>query len=79
VGRSTSDEEMNQSTRQHELYEAMKKGVIIHHIKGRDSYYFRTDTMKRCTAQARALRKSGLVEAYSEDWRGCKLRVKPTK
>lgn len=66
---------------QRELYEAMLNGCTCFYMPyaGRfnpSAYYFRTDNMKRCTAQAKALLKRGLVEKYKEDWRGHKLRVK---
>lgn len=68
------------SKTQRELYVAMKAGAICHHMpyRGRfnpNAYYFRSDTMKRCTAAAEALLRRGLVERYDEDWRGHKLRV----
>lgn len=65
---------------QQELYAAMKAGAICHHMSYRGSfnptaYYFRSDTMKRCTAAAEALLKRGLIEKYDQDWRGHKLRA----
>lgn len=61
---------------QQELYNAMKNGVVVHYMAGLNQYFFRSDTMKHCTKQARALLKAGLVEEYKKDWRGSKLRVK---
>lgn len=48
------------SKTQQELYDAMKAGVVIHYMPyaGRfnpTAYYFRNDTMKRCTAAANGL------------------------
>lgn len=44
---------------QQELLDAMKSGVVIHYMPyGRSNpheYYWRSDTMKRCTAAANAL------------------------
>lgn len=62
---------------QRELYEAMKKGVVCIWMNAWDgsSYYFRTDTMRRCTAQARKLKNIGLVEVKARDWRGHQLYV----
>lgn len=59
----------------------MSAGVTLHYMpySGRfnpNAYYFRDDTMKRCTAAAEALLKRGLVEKYDQDWRGHRLRVK---
>lgn len=61
---------------QQELLEAMKRGCVCHYMRGIDSYCFRTDTMRRCTRQAEALLKAGLVEKHKEDWRGYQLRIK---
>jgi mevalonate pyrophosphate decarboxylase len=63
-----------------ELYAAMQHGVTCFYMPcaGRfneTAYYFRSDTHKRCTKQAKALIKAGLVEKYDEDWRGHSLRV----
>lgn len=71
------------SKTQQELYDAMKGGVILYFMPymGRFnpcSYYFRNDTLKHCTAAARALLERGLVEKYDEDWRGHKLRYPTT-
>lgn len=61
----------------------MLKGAICYYqpYMGRfnpSAYYFRNDTMKRCTAAAEALVKRGLVERFNEDWRGHRLRAKQT-
>lgn len=66
-----------------ELYAAMQNGAecIYMPYMGRFRpvpYYFRTDTHKRCTAQAKSLLKAGLVEKFKErldnrHW----LRAKP--
>jgi hypothetical protein len=60
---------------QAELLAAMKAGTICHYMGGMACYYFRNDTMRRCTSQVRALLARGLVEAYDEDWRGHKVRA----
>jgi len=72
---------MRLSKTQTELLEAMKTGVICWYMPymGRlnpTAYYYRSDTMKRCTAAARALLKKGLVEKKDRDWRGHKLVLK---
>jgi hypothetical protein len=58
----------------------MKTGVVVHHMPyaGRfnpSPYYFRNDTMKRCTAAADALYRKGFVELVG-DWNRQKLVVK---
>lgn len=55
------------SKTQQDLLDAMKAGVTIHYMPYAGSwnprpYYFRNDTMKRCTAAAEALRAKGLAE-----------------
>lgn len=65
---------------QRELYEAMQKGAKCRFMPymgtfNPSSYYFRTDTMKRCTVAARALLKRKLVEITQQDWRGHTLVV----
>jgi len=63
---------------QQELLDAMRAGTRVIFMRNGGSYwYFRTDTMKRCSNQARALEKAELVERYREDWRGYTLRPKP--
>lgn len=57
---------------QKELLAAMKKGAVCHYMPymGRfrpNAYYFRSDTMKHCTAAARALVEKGLVEVIDKD------------
>lgn len=47
------------SKAQAELLEAMRRGVRCHYVAGVDAYYFRTDTMRRCTATAFVLRDKG--------------------
>lgn len=69
------------SKTQSELLEAMKGGVTCRYMPyaGRfnpTSYYFRSDTMKRCTAPAKALLEKGLVEVKNKDWRGHSLVFK---
>lgn len=72
---------MKLSPPQAELLAAMQAGVICHYMMhGRgENYYFRSDTMRHCTAQANALRARGLVEPYARDWRGHKLRATHAK
>ena len=58
---------MKLSKSQAELLEAMQNGVKCYYMRymGRfnpTAYYFRSDTMKRCTATAKALLEKGLVE-----------------
>jgi hypothetical protein len=55
------------SKTQQDLLDAMKRGVTVHYMPyaGRfnpTAYYFRTDTMKRCTAAADALIQKGLAK-----------------
>jgi hypothetical protein len=72
---------MQLSKTQAELLEAMKSGVVCHYMPyaGRfnpTDYYFRDDTMRRCTAAAKALYEKGLVEVKDKDWRGHRLVAK---
>jgi hypothetical protein len=58
---------MKLSKSQAELLEAMQNGVKCYYMRymGRfnpKAYYFRGDTMKRCTATAKALLEKGFVE-----------------
>lgn len=74
---------MKLSKTQLELLEAMKNGVKCHYMPyaGRfnpTAYYFRNDTMKRCTAAARALLEKGLAVKTNSDWRGHVLVAKET-
>lgn len=62
-----------------ELLADMKRGVRVHFMGGPDGYFFRTDTMKRCSVTAQALEKRGLVERYKEDWKGYQLKAKQQK
>jgi hypothetical protein len=60
---------------QQELLDAMKAGVVLHYMPyvGRvnpNEYYFRSDTMRKCTSPAKALLKAGLVQVTNKDWRG---------
>lgn len=69
------------SKTQRELYEAMLNGETVHYMPylGRfrpDSYYFRSNGCRRCTAAAVALLSKGYAERYDEDVRGHKLRAK---
>jgi hypothetical protein len=64
-----------------ELYAAMQKGMVCYFkpYMGQFNpcaYYYRDDNAKRCTRQAQALLKAGLVERFDDTWRGHKLRVK---
>jgi hypothetical protein len=68
------------STTQQELYDAMKSGVVVHFMPyaGRfnpNEYFFRNDTMKRCTAAAHALCKKGLA-TIEGGWNTKKLVLK---
>ena len=59
---------MKLSKSQAELLEAMQNGVKCYYMRymGRfnpTAYYFRSDTMKRCTATAKALFDKGLLES----------------
>ncbi len=75
---------MKLSKTQQELHEAMLRGVTCHYMpySGRfnpSAYYFRSDTMKKCSKAAAALLKLGLVERFNVDLRGCELRaIQPT-
>jgi hypothetical protein len=58
---------MKLSRYQRELLEAMHAGVRVHYIHhetlmNATAYYFRSDTMKRCTRAAKALLAWGVVE-----------------
>ena len=71
---------MKLSKTQQELLDAMRSGVVVHHMPyaGRfnpTAYYFRNDNMKRCTAAAEALLNKGFAEKYGVDFRGHKLRA----
>ena len=60
---------------QADLLAAMRNGVRCRYMPymgnyNPGSYYFRSDTMKRCTAAASALLEKGLVEVVNRDWRG---------
>lgn len=67
---------------QSELLEAMKAGVVVHYMRymGRYCpvpYYFRSDTNGRCTKQAEALLKRGLVTRVNHgNWGEHKLIYK---
>ena len=59
---------MKLSKSQAELLAAMDAGVVCYYMRymGRfnpTAYYFRSDTMKRCTATANALFDKGLLES----------------
>ncbi len=62
------------------LYEEMKTGVtcfLMHPFRGGKSYYFRSDNLKKCTRQVKALLDAGLVEGFYESMRrGYRVRVK---
>lgn len=70
---------MKLSKTQQELYDAMKRGVVCHFMSGLNCYYFRCDSMKRCTTTARALLKTGLIEKFDENKYNAdhSLRIKP--
>lgn len=58
---------MKLSRYQRELLDAMHAGVRVHYIRRKTmlnatAYYFRSDTMKRCTRAALALLAWGVVE-----------------
>jgi hypothetical protein len=62
---------MKLSKSQAELLGAMQNGVKCYFMRymGRfnpTAYYFRSDTMKRCTATAKALFDKGLLESKTE-------------
>ena len=62
---------MKLSKSQAELLEAMQNGVKCYYMRymGRfnpTAYYVRSDTMKRCTATAKALFNNGLLESKTE-------------
>jgi hypothetical protein len=54
-----------------ELLHAMKTGTVVHGMFGFHSYYFRADTMKKCTVQVEKLLLLGLAKQTRKDWRGC--------
>lgn len=58
----------NLSQTQQDLFDAMRRGVVVHHMPymGRlnpSAYYFRDDTNKRCTSAALALISKGIAES----------------
>ena len=62
---------MKLSKSQAELLAAMETGVVCYYMRymGRfnpTAYYFRSDTLKRCTATAKALFDKGLLECKVE-------------
>lgn len=68
---------MKLSKRQQDLFEAMQHGVIVYWMGCcLDSYYFRGDTGRSCTATALALLRRELVERYAVKWDGHRLKVK---
>lgn len=50
---------------QQELLDAMRRGVEVHYMSPwshrQSGYYYRSDTLERCTAAARGLRNRGLA------------------
>jgi hypothetical protein len=84
-----SVEDMQQSVAklpktQQELYDAMLKGVKCRYMPYLGSfnpnpYYFRSDTMKHCTAAAKALLAKGLLKEIDRDWRGHTLVAIPVE
>lgn len=73
--------QMKLSKTQQELLDAIASGVTVHFspYAGRfnpHEYYWRDDTMKRCTAAASALVDKGFVDKVDVSWRGHKLRAK---
>ncbi len=72
------------SKTQTELLEALRRGVDVHYMPyaGRfnpTAYYFRADTMKRCTATVEALITKGYAEYYAQKSHGHKVRAVSTK
>ena len=62
---------MKLSKSEAELLAAMETGVVCYYMRhmGRfnpTAYYFRSDTMKRCTETAKALFDKGLLESKVE-------------
>ena len=60
---------MKLSKTQQALLDAMSHGVVVYYMPymggfSSTSYYFRGDTLKKCTAAVRALLRMGLVEIY---------------
>ena len=63
---------MKLSKRQAELLAAMETGVVCYYMRSMvrfnpTAYYFRSDTMKRCTATAKALFDKGLLTSKVDD------------
>lgn len=69
------NDETKLSPAQAELLAAIRSGMVCHFIGGIDAYYFRSDSMKRCSAQVNALLRRKLIEIYDKDWRGHKVRA----
>jgi hypothetical protein len=72
------------SKTQQDLHDAMLKGVKCRYMPymgtfNPNAYYYRNDTMKRCTAQARALLAKGLLKEMDRDWRGHSLVAIPVE
>jgi hypothetical protein len=62
-----------------ELYEAMKTGVTcqyLYPLKGKKAFYWRSDTLRKCTKQAVALLDAGLVEYDENILMGHRIRIK---
>jgi hypothetical protein len=69
--------------RQAELLEAMRSGTRVYYMPyaGRFNprpYYWRADTYRRCTQEAKALLNRGLVVKCNETWRGHQLKAVTT-
>lgn len=68
------------SKTQQELLDAMKAGVFVHYMPYAGNfnprpYFFRSDTMKHCTAAAEALKKKGFAE-MAGGWHSERLVLK---
>lgn len=68
------------SKTQAELLSAMQNGAKCEYMPymgsfNQNAYYYRNDTMKRCTTAARSLLEKGLVKMVDKDWRGHTLEA----
>lgn len=66
---------MKLTAKQLDLLNAMRKGVAVHYVAYPTDYYFRADTMQRCTQAACRLLELGLAEPVNIDFRGHKLVI----
>ena len=60
------------TAKQQELLDAVNRGVVLRYMRymGRfnpSAYYFRSDTLNRCTSTAAALYERGLVARVNEN------------